>query len=232
VHRHLVGLLSIAFFFTLTACSSSDRPLSGPPEGWQGQEDRWWVAGADTTQAFRNLESLSSMGVATADVSPAGGRSVVVDGVKRGLLRLYRNEPELIDSLFERIVVPRVERADLTADTRADIERLTQEGYRALSSNFQEPRAAKRLGDDIPVVYPDSLRKQGVGGSVRMQVYVNTDGEPVAIELLESVHPVLDQIAMRATAEMRWRPAYLLKRGRWVEVPSWARFNVNFSSGS
>jgi TonB family protein len=171
------------------------------------------------------------MGV-TDDSTPVAGRGVVVEGVKRGLLRLYRNQPEVIDSLFERVVVPRIERAELTADTRSDIDRITQDGYRALNNNFQEPRATRRLGEDVQVVYPDSLREQGIGGRVRMQVYLNDDGEPVAIQLLDGVHPVLDQIAMQATTEMRWRPAYVMHRGRWVELPSWARFNINFATGT
>lgn len=220
------------FAVTLVTYGCSTNSYSeGPPDGWIGQDGRWWKEGVDTSSAFRDLESIQSMSKGGGAAS-SGGRGVIVEGVQRGLVRLYRNEPEIIDSLFHRVVVPRIENAELTPDTRGDIERLTQEGYRALSNNFQEPRATRRLGEDIRVTYPDSLRKEGVGGAVRMQVHVNSDGEPTAIALIESVHPVLDQIAMQATTEMRWRPAYLLRRGRWAEVPSWARFNVNFSTGT
>jgi TonB family protein len=229
-----LGLAISALAITLVAsgCSTGPAYSEGPPDGWVGEGDRWWKDGIDTAHAFRDLESIESMGKRGAGAATVGGRGVIVEGVQRGLVRLYRNEPEVIDSLFRRVVVPRIENAELTPDTRADIERLTQESYRALSNNFQEPRAAKRLGEDIRVTYPDSLRKAGIGGAVRMQVHVDADGEPVAIALIESVHPVLDQIAMQATTEMRWRPAYLMRRGRWFEVPSWARFNVTFSTGT
>ena len=78
------------------------------------------------------------------------------------------------------------------------------------------------------MVYPDSLRNEETSGTVELQVYVNASGEPQGIEVLESVHPTLDGIAMRATTQMKWQPAFLKVNNEWVEQASFVRFGVDF----
>lgn len=230
----LFSLFTIFTLFLLSACGQSSRQHEpGPPAGWQGEDDRWWQEGTDTSRAFRDLESFESMGVDEMPTFTESGRisrGGVAQSVKQSLINLYRNHPEVIDSLFIEHVVPDIQEAQLTSATE-DVDRLKKEGYRTLGRHFQEPRTSRRLGEDVEVVYPDSLRRANVSGRVRMQVYIDEEGEPQAIELIESVHPVLDDIAMTATTEMRWRPAYLLRRGNWNAIPSWSRFNINFASG-
>lgn len=230
--RHL-PFLALAGLLLLSACNSNSYE-PGAPAGWHDAPDRWWQEGVDTSVAFRDLESLSSMGVDEVPTFSAGGtvsRGAVAQSVKQSLIRLYRNQPEVIDSLFQAHVVPQIERAQLSNDTSEDVDRLRQEGYRAIGRAFQEPRTRLTLGEDIEVTYPDSLRERGVSGRVSMQVYLNEEGEPLAIKLVDPVHPVLDDIAMQATTDMRWRPAYRLQRGNWVAIPAWSRFNINFSTG-
>lgn len=169
------------------------------------------------------------MGVDQSALGPA--RASFARSVKQALIRLYRNQPEVVDSLFNVHVVPDIESAQFSTDIMSDVDQFKQDGYRAIGRAFQEPRTVRTLGEDITVVYPDSLRQAGIGGRVSMQVFLNEEGEPVAIELLEGVHPVLDDLAMTATTEMRWRPAYLMQRRDWVAIPSWARFNINYATG-
>jgi outer membrane biosynthesis protein TonB len=71
-----------------------------------------------------------------------------------------------------------------------------------------------------------------VAGTVRIQVYINEEGEPLTLQLLESVDPDLDGIAMRAMTQMRWRPTYTMRKGRWVAIPAWARLGVPFGEGT
>lgn len=246
-HCKYTGRLLWMAAFLFAGCIQEPGVAFGPPEGWQAapaaQEAgavprRWWQAGVDTSRAFRRLETLQEMGVDHRGLTYAAGVSVAAQGdvarphfieaVKRSLIRLYRNEPEVVDSLFERFVTPKIEAADLAGNTSEEVERFKREGYRLIGNNFQEPRTALRIGTDVPIAYPDSLREREVGGSVRTQVYLDAEGHPQAIELLEGVHPVLDQIAMEATARMRWRPAYLMRNGNWRPVPSWVRFNITF----
>lgn len=230
-----IGLLLLLW----GACASEQGADLGPPQGWvRGDDGRWWREGVDTTGLFRNLESLESMSIRHEPVTYAGSQALAMRSgvgheqlersVKQSLIRLYRNEPVVVDSLFERFVAPRIAEADLSGDLAAARERFKREGYRLISNNFQEPRVARQLGKDIPVSYPDSLREQQVNGKVRTQVYIDAEGIPQAIELIEGVHPALDAIALRATTQMRWRPAYLMRNGNWKPIPSWVRFNIDF----
>lgn len=234
----VVGVLVVV----VAACSGGATSDQGPPEGWTGQAERWWRVGVDTNRTFRDLETLASMGVTDAEadaVMAADRRSAQGEvlvrqwsrTVRQDLVRLFRNHPEVVDSLFEQHVVPDIAEADVTGPRAETAEALKQAAYRTLRSHFQEPQTALQLGDDIPVPYPDSLRRRGVEGRVRMQVYVDEEGEPTAIELIEGVHPVLDAIAMRAATQMRWRPAYLMRSGRWASIPAWTRFSVRFRAG-
>lgn len=226
----------------VAGCNRSAEPPSelGPPEGWVADGGRWWRADIDTSGVFRNLETLDAMGIAEEDLTYAADRTLaeqsgvahrqLMRAVKQSLIRLYRNRPEVIDSLFEQYVVPKIEKASVSGDARKLVARFKREGYQTIRRHFLEPRALRKLGVDIPVPYPDSLRERGIGGRVRLQVYINEKGEPVAVEKLEGVHPVLDAIAMRATTEMRWQPAYLLRGGKSDPLSAWTRFKVNFTA--
>lgn len=213
--RPLLCSLLLLLLLAPTACAPAEPDVpAGPPEGWQAEGDRWWRAGVDTARAFRNLEDLGQMGVAE-------GSSFEL-AVKNSLIELFRNDPERIDSLFARFVAPKLAGG-------GDVEAFKREGYGALRTQFREPRTAKALGADIPVPYPDSLRQKQVSGAVRTQVYLDAEGQPQAVEVLEGVHPVLDAIALRATTEMRWSPAYHFRNGSWQAQPAWVRFNVRFA---
>jgi hypothetical protein len=230
--RFRLSWIIIPLLLIDAGCSKQPSLPSGPPEGWQAADGRWWRGGVDTTVAFRPLESLGAMELETrslAAATPSGARGeVLVEAVRRGLTPLFRVQPEVIDSLFRRYVAPKVARATLTGDLEATIDRLREESYRNLLQYFREPRPITRLGEDVPLTYPDSLVKKGITGRVEMQVYLNAEGEPQAIWKLEGVHPVLDLLAMEATTRMRWQPAYVRQGNTWITVPSWIRFNIHY----
>lgn len=238
--RGAAWILVVALGWLGGGCGAGGEADLGPPSGWEGTPEGWWRAGTDTTGMFRDLETLESMGVAGEPLTYLAsgqlaarsevGRDQLRRAVKVSLIRLYRNEPLVVDSLFERFVTPRIEEASLVGDFKEIRDHFKQEGYTRISSNFQPPRTVLQLGKDVPVVYPDSLRARQVAGTVRMQVSLDREGVPVTIELLEGVHPVLDALALQATTQMRWRPAYLLRKGNWKPIPAWVRFNINFMS--
>ncbi len=235
--RYLLLLLLLAAL--PAGCAPDATVETGPPEGWQGEGARWWRQGLDTTGVFRNLETLAGMGVTNTQTtylaSPqqarqlAGVRQQFERAVKQRLLPLYRNRPELVDSLFERYLTPTLDDALTTGALGPQVDRFQRKAYTLLRKHFQEPQTLPlQLGKDIPVPYPDSLRRYD--GPVRTQVYLNEAGEPLALELLEGIHPVLDDVALRATTQMRWRPAYRMRNGRWVAIPAWTRFTVRFKA--
>lgn len=254
--RYIIAVLILGVSF---GCAEEDVIETGPPEDWIGEDNQWWRGGVDTMLAFRDLETLSTMNVSGAEVTyvasttMASRREILekqfVRAVKRSLLRLYRNQPEVVDSLFERHVAPTLQQADLSGNLQAEVERFKKKSYRLLHrSFFQEPQVAKQLGRDIEVPYPDSLRCRGdevpateeedenvepdcYAGTVWTQVYVNAEGMPEAVMVVESVHPLLDDIAMRTATQMEWRPAYLMGKGNWKAIDAWVRFGVRFKAG-
>lgn len=230
--------LSLALLISVGCATQPAIPIA-PPTSWTSDATgtRWWVAAAtDTSHIFRNLETLDAMGAEDAyllDATPGGdahtlARRKLAVLVKQSLLPLYRNRPDVVDSLFVRFVVPRMADAQVRGDVRPEVERLKLEGYRIVGRHFRAPYPLTKLGTDIPVPVPDSLQFPEFNGTVLMQVSVDTLGAPSGIELISGVHPVLNRIAMRATTDMRWQPAYVIRQGKSVPIASWARFKVRF----
>lgn len=231
----ILVVLALLFF---AGCAAQPAIPIAPPDGWTSDETgtRWWAQATDTSHVFRNLETLHDMGAVDAyllDAVPANithtlARRKLAVLVKQSLLPLYRNRPDIVDSLFVRYVVPRMVDAQVQGDVRPEVERLKLEGYRIVGRHFRAPYPLTKLGTDIPVPVPDSLQFPEFNGTVLMQVSVDTTGAPSGIELIEGVHPVLDRIAMRATTDMRWQPAYVIRQGKTIPIASWARFKVRF----
>ncbi len=232
------GPLILALLFG--GCAADVPIETGPPDGWvaDASQLRWWQADVDTTGLFRSLDTLGDLGATGAYLENVQIEQMTNDLarrklavlVKKNLLPLFRNEPQVVDSLFDRYVFPRMESARIQGDVTPEIEKYKAEGYRIIARHFRSPRPLTKMGTDIPVAIPDSLQKAEFNGSAFIQVAIDTLGQPVAMELLYGVHPVLDRIAMRATTEMRWQPAYLLGTHRSEAIPSWARFKVRFNS--
>jgi len=223
-----ITALGLALALLLTGCGSEDP--SAPPSGWETADGRWWTSGADTATVFRTLETLQDMGITdTRTLSLTQGqitRSQMQEAVKRSLIALYRHDPATIDSLFEANAVSALADVSLSGDMREKVRgEFKQTAYKQINNHYREPRRTEAGGG---MVYPDSLRNEETSGTVELQVYVNASGEPQGIEVLESVHPTLDGIAMRATTEMKWQPAFLKVNNEWVEQPSFVRFGVDF----
>lgn len=209
------------------------------PSGWvSNSQGRWWVSGVDTLEAFRDLETLQAMGIHMAEViydatRPLSeqytvGEDRMIRYVKQSLLPLFRNQPEVVDSLFDSLVSPKIKKAGTSQDAAGDVARFKREGYRAIYRHFHEPRTVLKLGQDISVEIPDSLKMTAAGRAVSFQVYVSEEGTPLAIELLGGVQPTLDLIGLHTTMAMRWQPAYLLKGRKSIPIRAWVRFRIRF----
>ena len=221
---------SLVLALALVGCSSDDP--TAPPAGWETSDSRWWKSGVDTSSVFRNLEDLQTMGVAeTRALALTQGRvsaDQVNGAVKRTLLTLYRHDPETIDSLFTAEAAPALADQDRSGNIREKVRNeYKSAAYDAINDHYREPR---RTNAGKGIVFPDSLRTEENIGTVELQVYVNAQGQPEGIELLEGVHPTLDAIALRATTQMEWQPAFLMVDRDWVEQPSFVRFGVDFGN--
>ncbi len=237
--RYAIFFFVFGLGYGLLGCSSGPEYQAGPPDGWLGSANGWWLADTDTAAAFRNLSTFDAMGFPLEEVvygqGEATARAQLINGVKKEFMPMFQSNPELVDSLFQTMGHPKIMRATLGADLSQTMEALNKQIFRSITRHYQQPRTLTRLGsfdqakrDDkiVPIFQPDSLKAQEVYGRVKMQVYLNPEGEPQAIKRLASVHPVLDNLAMQAATKMRWRPAYLRGEG----VPGWALFNVNYQA--
>lgn len=223
-------------FFLVLGCSGEADPTA-PPSGWEKAETRIWQEEVDTTAVFRNLETLDAMGVTDAVKKVAPGASVSQEqfdaAIKRSLVRLYRNNPTVVDTLFDKYAAPQLENADLSGDVvekgqlKPDLlQGNKKKAYEAITEYFREPQQ-QETPSNIP--YPDSLRRdEEASGKVELQAHIDTSGNVDAVEVIRSIHPTLDAIAMKAATQTTWEPAYVLENQDWTPAPSWARFSVPF----
>jgi len=209
--------LSAFLFALIILAGCASEPDLGPPPGWTAEDGRWWQEGVDTTVAFRDLETFEAMALSER---PDGKREEgpAHRNVQQEFIALYRNAPETVDSLFTEIAVPMIDERAQDEDRDA----LVRDINRELNRVFFYPRPAP--DQDVEIAYPDSLRQAGIGGDVKMQVYLSDEGEPLAIKLVDSVHPTLDAIAMRATTQKMWIPA----ASRGETMRSWVRSVLSF----
>lgn len=231
----LVGL------FLIAGCGGGSNPAA-PPDGWETSDTRWWKQGVDTSEVFINLDSLTTMGVVDQPMKLEGGditRDQFNRAIKQSLIKLYRNNPMIVDSLFEEHAVPKLKGVDLGGNVvgkkgqlKSKIRDKNQKkAYKAITEYFREPQ--RQSSPDI--VWPDSLRSEEYSGVVTVQAHLAVEGEgdkavarPDAVQVLSGTNPTLDRIALKATTEATWNPAYILKDGEWTPVESWVRFDIPF----
>lgn len=212
---------------TLAACDSG--PDLGPPNGWEAVSETQWIrSGADTTGAFRDLETIESMGIAEAP-------NDLIRYAREDMLFLFRTAPEVVDSVFNAEAAPLFDRPFRTGDAfQADLDETVENAKKVIvggGGNTSIYRQATVLPEPAPqrAVYPDSLRTAGVSGRVSVQVRVTDEGQPVAVSLIDSVHPVLDGLVMRQAATSTFNPAWVVQgRQGGTAIPNYHRLGVTF----
>jgi hypothetical protein len=233
----LVGL------FLVAGCGGGSSPTA-PPDGWETTDMRWWKTEVDTSRAFPNLDSLTTMGVVDKTMGAMQSGEVTREqftvAIKQSLLKLYRNNPRVVDSLFTKYAAPKLEDVNLGGDIVGDRGQLKSKilnknqkmAYQAINEYFREPQRQKSPDN---IIWPDSLRTEENSGIVKLQVHLGVEGEGEnavsradAIEVLSGPNPTLNRIAMKAATEATWKPAYLLQDGTWTPIDSWVRFDIPF----
>ena len=97
------------------------------------------------------------------------------------------------------------------------------------------------------LIYPDYFIAKGIEGRVMIRLLVSEQGLVVKTCILQSIHPVLDYLAIRAVNQVKWKPAE--QRGKpirtWIAIPvvyrldtdkqkaksNWASYMYDFSYG-
>ena len=216
-------LLALAAVALLSACAEPGPPAT-PPDGWvEASPTRWYVPGTDTTAAFRDLSTLEAMGVARDETE-------FVRWVQEKMTDLYRTGPETVDSVFA---------ADYLDEVRAGVPSGDDYGEEAdalvnriKTDIFQRYNASRYAPQEEPLVIPDSLAD--VSGRIDVQVYVDTDNQPVAIRLVEGTGTALDQMFMRRALGATFTDAWVREtagRSAGTEIPSWVHISSDFGAG-
>ena len=216
-------------FCLLTGCGSGSDSPSAPPAGWTGTQDRMWKTGVDTTAVFRDLSSLSGMGIVEQEFALSAGRITQAQfqkAIKRSLEELYRSNPAIVDSLFEQHAVPVLQGATLTGAVKNGrlkttlLEQHKQKAFKAIDEHYDQPSLKEGISG-LPL--PDSLHTEENSGRVEVQVHVDSTGTVDAVKVVEGTHPTLNAIVMRAVTSTTWFPAYVTDGQQQVAHPGWAR---------
>jgi TonB family protein len=225
-----VGLL----FAFLVGCSGSTDP-SAAPSGWNRTDTRLWKQGVDTSQVFRDMENLNTMGVGEPVALEPGGLSQEQfnQAIKESLMELFRANPDVVDSLFQAHATSKLENADLSGDAVQEngqlkpelLNKFKKQAYEAINENYREPSLTEGISG---ITYPDSLRTRENSGQVMLQVHIDTTGAVNAVEVVEGTHPILNAIAMKAATQTNWNPAYVKEGEQWVGREAWGRSPINF----
>lgn len=211
----------------LAACASESGAPDGPPSGWAAADGQWWVEGTDTSGVYRNLDSLSTMGVTLAE--DEYGR-----WVQQQLLPLYRTNPDVLDSLFQAVAVPMIDASQAEGTAAGAV---LEEVKQAFLELYRQPVADP--ADAPSISMPDGagsasgrsviqVRVEPTGEQTDQGAYI---GEPVAIEVLQSVHPVVDAQLMRAASERTYYAGYVITDPRTNEneiLGGWVRLSRTF----
>jgi TonB family protein len=226
----LIGLL-----LTLAGCGGGGGDPAAPPSGWEGTETRMWKQDVDTSQVFQNMQSLSAMGILDEEFALSGGsitQEQFQKAVKRSLVELYRSNPIIVDSLFERYAVPELENVELGSDAvqggklkQKLLDKHKSAAFKAIDEHYEQPAIQEGI-TGLP--YPDSLRTDENSGDVEIQLHVNESGQVDAVEVVEGTHPILNGIVMKAATQTKWNPAYVTEDGQQTAHPGWGRLSTNF----
>ena len=221
-------------FALLVGCSGSTDP-SAAPSGWNSTDTRLWKQDVDTSQVFRNMKNLNTMGVGEPVTLEPGGLSQEQfnQAIKESLMELFRTNPDVVDSLFQAHSVSKLENAELGGDAVQEngqlkpelLNKFKKQAYDAINNNYREPSLTEGISG---ITYPDSLRTEENSGQVMLQVHIDTSGAVDAVEVVEGTHPTLNAIAMKAATQTSWNPAYVKENGEWVAREAWGRSPINF----
>ena len=225
----------------LSAIRIEERPSFGPE--LEGELLREWQAGPrQETRSFwptvRILAAACMAFIMVAGLAVPSARASVAQFVRTVL-------EEAAPSLFQEAAEPElpeirvVEPAEVVSSSEAtataevsppevDLEEQPATELNDLptvESSYPEIMFREEAENIIASFYPVTLQRAGVGGAVRLMLWVDADGRVDNIQMREgSGYRSLNLAAMRAARELRFRPA---TRGG-VAVGTYVEFTVNF----
>jgi len=222
-------------FLVLAGCGGGGGDPAAPPSGWQLGESRMWKEGVDTSEVFRNMESLSGMGVLDKDFALSSGglsEDQFKKAIKQSLEKLYRSNPTVIDSLFEEHAASTLEGADLTNAVEGGqlkpklLNKYKKQAYDTINPRYRQPQLQ---GNASIKSIPDSLRTQENSGRFELQVHVDTTGNVDAVKVIEGGgSPTFNAILMNAATRTKWQTGCLQQDGECTrKIAGWGRIPLS-----
>ena len=78
-------------------------------------------------------------------------------------------------------------------------------------------------------IYPDDLKKGGIGGELKLRITIGKDGKVEDIVVMKSVHPYLDYSAVEAFKDWEFEP--VVKKGKATRAAFDYSYLFDLSSG-
>lgn len=106
---------------------------------------------------------------------------------------------------------------EVDSDARQPHEKVFPEEMKGRSADYVRPRVLELPSAE----YPPEAADLDLAGMVLIRVLVGLDGQVVEAELLQGMHPVVDQAALEAARRGRYAPAseFGAATDGWVTVP-------------
>lgn len=120
------------------------------------------------------------------------------------------NEPkEISKPQLPKKIVETTKESEVTKNidiqTSFETEDLNIEKYEG--EIFRIYEQAPQLIQRIDPEYPQMARQLGIEGTVFLELVVEKDGTVSQVKVLKSVHPLLDEAAVKAAYQLKWSPA-------------------------
>ncbi len=81
----------------------------------------------------------------------------------------------------------------------------------------------------VAPLYPDDLKKEGIGGELKLRITIGKDGKVEDIVVMKSVHPYLDYSAVEAFKDWEFEP--VVKKGKATRAAFDYSYLFDLSSG-
>ena len=233
--RLLAAALTGCLLFLAGCGGGGGGNSAAPPSGWQLSESRMWKEGVDTSEVFRNMESLSSMGVLEEDFALSSSgltQEQFKKGIKQSLEKLYRSNPIVIDSLFEEHAASLLEDADLSNAVEGSqlkpklLTEYKKQAFEAIKAHYRQPQLQ---GNASIKSIPDSLRTEENSGRFELQVHVDASGNVDAVSVIGGGgHPTFNALLMKAATRTSWQEGCLQENDKCTKaIPGWGRIPLS-----
>ena len=183
-----------------------------------GRFSRYYKNGAKKSEYSYVRDSLNGDAVLYYENGVIQEKSTYVRNLKEGLSMEYMEDSTLVVTKeYKHGVVVKEKYPFRLATDSTNFDSDIVKNKDLILPHFPNGDDAMTKFIDKNLVYPSEARRQEIHGEVITQFVVEVDGRLTDIQVIQSVHPLLDNEALRVAKLMpKWVPA--LKKGKPIKV--------------